>query len=96
LPDDPFYENINPYLKVWLYESWLHDKELELEKLRDQAIFIGSFFNPEMAYKLMKNEEPDFQSTDIDESNRMVREKILEAEREKRKNKKRKKRKVVS
>ena len=90
------YENINPYLKVWLYESWLHDKELELEKLKDQAILIGSFFNPEMAYKMMKNEEPDFASTDLDESNKMVREKILEAEREKKKRKKRKKRKVVS
>jgi hypothetical protein len=94
LPDDPFYEHINPYLKVWLYESWLHDKELEVEKLKEVAILIGSFHNPEMAYKMMKNERPDFASTDLDETSKMVREQILESQRKDRK--KRKKRKVVS
>ena len=94
LPDDPFYETINPYLKVWLYESWLHERELESERLKNQAILIGSFFNPEMAQKMLKSENPDFQSTDIEETSNMVREKILEAEREKTR-KGRKKRKVV-
>lgn len=95
-PDDPFYEHINPYLKVWLYESWLHDKELETERLRSQAILIGSFFNPEMANRMIKSENPDFQTTDVEATSKMVREQIIEAEREKRRNKKRKKRKVVS
>ena len=96
LPDDPFYENINPYLKVWLYESWLHDKELESEKLRNQAILIGSFFNPEAAQKMIKIEHQDFESTDLEETSSLVREQILEQEREKKTGKKRKKRKVVS
>ncbi len=91
LPDDPFYENINPYLKVWLYERWLHDKELELEQLRSLAILIGSFFNPEMAYKMSKSENPDFKSTDFEGATKAVREQILES----RGKKKRKKRKVV-
>ena len=95
LPDDVFYEHINPYLKVWLYESWLHDQELEIDRLRKQAILIGSFFNPDMAQKMIKSENPDFASTDedLDEANKAVREQILEAE--KKGNKKRKKRKVV-
>lgn len=92
LPDDPFYENINPYLKVWLYERWLHSKELELEQLRSFAILVGSFFNPEMAYKMSKSENPDFKSTDFDAATKAVREQILDASRDK---KKRKKRKVV-
>lgn len=94
-PDDPFYEHINPYLKVWLYESWLHDKELESEKLRNQAILIGSFFNPEAAQKMIKDERPDFESTNLDDTSALVREQIIEQEREKRKGKRRKKRKVV-
>lgn len=97
LPDDIFYENINPYLKIWLYESWLHDKELELEKLRNHAILTGSFFNPEMAYKMLKQDHPDITSTDLEETSNMVREQILKDEKEKEKaQKKRKKRKVVS
>lgn len=90
-----FYEHINPYLKVWLYESWLHDQELEIDKLRKQAILIGSFFNPEMAQKMLKSENPDFTSTDedLDQANKTVREQILEAEKKDRK--KRKKRKVI-
>lgn len=96
LPDDPFYERINPYLKVWLYESWLHDKELESERLKQQAILIGSFFNPEMAQKMIKDERPDFQSTDLDETSTAVREKILEDIADKKRGrKKRKKRKVI-
>jgi len=96
LPDDPFYENINPYLKVWLYESWLHDQELEQEKLKNQAILIGSFFNPEMAYKLHKSEQPDFAATDDEETGKMVHEEIVKEEKERSRRKKRKKRKVVS
>lgn len=94
-PDDVFYEHINPYLKVWLYESWLHDQELEVDRLRKQAILIGSFFNPEMAQTMLKNENPDFASTDedLDKANKAVREQILEAEKKGRK--KRKKRKVI-
>lgn len=93
-PDDLFYENINPYLKMWLYESWIHDQELESEKLRNQAILIGSFFNPEMAQKMLKIDNPDFQSSNLDETTAFVRERILESEKQKSK-KKRKKRKVV-
>jgi hypothetical protein len=95
-PDHPFYENINPYLKVWLYESWLHDQELEQEKLKNLAILVGSFFNPEMAYKMHKDEQPDFASTDDDETSKMVHEEVVKEEKEKGRRKKRKKRKVVS
>lgn len=95
-PDDPFYEHINPYLKVWLYESWLHDKELEAERLKSQAILIGSFTNPEMANRMIKQDNPDFETTDVEETSKMVRDEIVEAERERRRKKKRKTRKVVS
>jgi len=98
MPDDPFYEDINPYLKVWLYESWLHEKEQESESLRNQAIFIGSFSNPEMAQKIIKIESPDYKATDLDETSKMIHEQILEEEETKnpgRNRRKKKKRRVV-
>jgi hypothetical protein len=95
LPDDPFYEDINAYLKIWLYESWLHDQELEAQKLRNQAILIGSFSNLEMAQGMIRQENPNVQATDLDETSKKVREQILEANKVGKK-KKRKKRKVVS
>ena len=95
MPDDPFYEDINPYLKVWLYESWLHDRKMESERLRNQAILIGSFFNPEMAQRMVKDERPDFKTTDLDQTTQMVRDHILKEE-EKANRKKRKKRKVLN
>jgi hypothetical protein len=94
LPDDPWYENINAYLKVWLYESWLHDQELEAQKLRNQAILIGSFSNLEMAQRMIRDENPNVKATDLDETSKKVRERILEADRVGKKT--RKKRKVVS
>jgi hypothetical protein len=95
LPNDQFYENINAYLKVWLYESWLHDQELEAQKLRNQAIFIGSFSNLEMAQKIIQSDNPNATSTDWDETSNKIHKSIIEAEVDKTA-KKRKKRKVVS
>lgn len=93
LPNDQFYENINAYLKVWLYESWLHDQELEAQKLRNQAILIGSFSNLEMAQKMIQAENPNAVASDLDDTSNKIHEDIIKT------NKvasKRKKRKVVS
>ena len=94
LPDDVFYEHINPYLKVWLYQSWLYDLELEAQKEKNQAILIGSFSNLEMAQKMIRDENPNIQATDLDETSKKIHEKILEADKSGKS--KRKKRKVVS
>jgi hypothetical protein len=93
-PDDPFYEHINPYLKIWLYECWIHKQEVEIKRMRDHALFIGSFSNPEAANKYYKLENPDFKSTDEEETAKMVRKQILEEEKQK-SGKGRKRRKLV-
>jgi hypothetical protein len=93
LPNEPFYEDIDAYLKVWLYESWRYKLELESEKERNQAIFLGSFSNYEMAVKMVKAENPDMKTTDFEATTQMVREQIIESE--KASKNKRKKRKVV-
>lgn len=64
LPSDPFFEEMDPMEKLWLFHSWAHDNNLELASLKDQAIFIGAFSNLEMAKQMLKG--PTFESSDED------------------------------
>lgn len=64
LPDDPFFEEMNPFIKMWLYESWINEIENEYEKMRQLGILIGSFYNPEAARKIAKQENPDYSTTE--------------------------------
>lgn len=66
LPDDPFFEEMDPFIKLWLYEGWVHEVELGLENARAQAILTGSFSNPEAAHKMIKLENPDFSVSEED------------------------------
>ena len=63
LPDDPFFEEMDPLLKLYMYESWIAKQELEMERTRHASILTGSFSNPEAARKMVE-EEPDHASTD--------------------------------
>ena len=66
LPNDEWFEKIDPVLKLWLYESWCKDLEEENEFARSYSILQGSFANPEMASRMIKSENPDFESSDED------------------------------
>jgi len=96
LPDDNFYEDINPYLKAYLYETWIFEQEEEAELRRREIIFLGSFSNPEAAQRIVKSENPDHSSSDedFDKATEGVRNKIIESD-SKKGRKKRKKRKVL-
>lgn len=52
-----------------MYESWYADLEEKNEFARSYAILQGSFANPEMARKMVKLENPDFESSDEDFDN---------------------------
>ena len=68
LPSDPWFENLDPVLKLWMFESWVQDLEEKNEFERSFTILGGSFHNPEMAKKMIKqDQEPDFQSTQTGE-----------------------------
>jgi Glu-tRNA(Gln) amidotransferase subunit E-like FAD-binding protein len=49
-----------------MYESWLSDFEEQNEFARSYAILQGSFANPEMAQKMIKSENPVFESSEED------------------------------
>lgn len=53
-------------LKLWLYESWCKDQEEKNDFARSYVILNGSFTNVEMAKKMIKQENPDFESSDED------------------------------
>jgi len=95
LPDDPFFEEMNPIVKLWLYESWINEIESEYEKLKQLGILIGSFYNPEAAKQMAKQDNADFTTTDeeFEESMRMVREHPLPQQQQT--NKRRKRRRVI-
>lgn len=64
LPTDPFFEQIDPLEKMWLFYSWAHDNNVNIENMKDQAILIGSFSNLEMAKQMSKG--PDYQLSEDD------------------------------
>lgn len=95
-PDDPFIEEMDPFVKSWWYHSWANKIENDLEAYKSVAILIGSFSNPEMAQKIIKKERPDIESSDedFDASFEMVRQSVKEEESIKN-NKHRRKRRLI-
>lgn len=65
-PDDPWFEELDPILRLYMYESWYADLEDKNEFAKSYAILQGSFANPEMARKMVKLDNPDFESSDED------------------------------
>lgn len=57
---------MDEYTWVWMYTNWLRDQEEMYKTYKDYALFLGSFFNSEMAQAIMKQESPDFSSSDED------------------------------
>lgn len=76
LPDAEWFEELDPILKIYMYEHWCRDREEAYELAKSQSILVGSFTNPQAAKDMLKNEEPDFASTDEDfeKSMEMVRQ----------------------
>lgn len=84
-PDDPELENIDPYLKYWMYINWLEDYNDQFDMLKNIAMMIGSFSNPEAVKRMLGSDGKQFTSTDeefeesldiIKEENKQIKEKI--------------------
>ena len=66
MPDDPWFEKIDDWQWVWMYNSWIQDQEDEHAKLKNYAIFLGAFSNYEMAKNIKQTEESTIKSSDED------------------------------
>jgi hypothetical protein len=75
LPDDPFFEEMDPVVKRWAYENWVGDQKDKAELAKGHAYLLASFDHPE-AVKQLLGEGNVHVSTDeeFEESSRMVRE----------------------
>lgn len=100
LPDDSWHDEIDPFLRLWLYESWVHEQELEMKRNRALGILIGSFTDPEAAQKMIKHEQPDFVASEEDheETFRQIHEDALKQHNKKgrRSRRRKKKREVIT
>ena len=96
-PSDNCFEDMNPWEKLWLYESWLFEFEQKIQTERNLAILTGSFSNYDMAKQMMKDADPDYQDPDAEETAKKLHESIIEEEKENSipNKKKRKKKRVV-
>lgn len=52
MPDDEWFDKIDPLQKLWLFESWQCDEKEKHEFAKEYGIFIGAFSNLEMAKQL--------------------------------------------
>ena len=66
---------MDEYVWVWMYQSWIQDQEDQHKMFKDYSTFLGSFYNPEMAQQIVKDDEPDHSSDeeDFEKSIEMVR-----------------------
>jgi len=51
-------------MKLWMFESWYADQEEQHEFAKNYTILEGSFTNPDAAKKMLKADNPDFESDD--------------------------------
>lgn len=64
LPDDDWFERIDPMVWLWMYMSWVEDQNQKHKFARDYTIFLGSFSNPEAGKKMRDAEDPDYALSD--------------------------------
>lgn len=100
MPDDDWFDNIDPLTRLWMYESWCQDLYEKNEFSRNYSILVGSFSNLEMAQKMLKVGQQTFTSSDEDfeESTRWMindREKYLKSTKNIRASKQRKLRRKI-
>lgn len=66
MPDDPWFEEMDPMMYRYLYESWSQDLEDRAEFAKNVGIFVGSFSNYEMARSLSGDGVREYESSDED------------------------------
>lgn len=59
-------------MKLWLYYSWRENQAEEVEFAKNESIFLGSFFNPEAAKKMLDADQIASDDDSLEESWQMV------------------------
>jgi hypothetical protein len=94
LPDDPNIENLDPFMRAWMFNHWVEDYNDNWKLLENVALLIGSFENPEAVRKILGKDSETFRSSDkdfedttrqIEEASKILTEKEKRAARRRRK-----------
>jgi hypothetical protein len=72
LPSDPFISEMDPVLKLWLYEQWVGDQRDDAELAKNHAYLLGSFTNPEAVQQMMNSNTHESSDEDFEESLKLV------------------------
>lgn len=66
---------MDPYLRLFIYESWVKDQEEEAETVKNNAYLLGSFINPEMVNRILDAEKNSHTMSDeaFDELSEKIR-----------------------
>lgn len=72
LPSDPLITEMDPVLKLWLYEQWLGNQRDDAELAKNHAYLLGSFTNPEAVQQLLSSNTHESSDEDFEESLKLV------------------------
>jgi len=79
LPDDPFITEMDPVLKIWLFNNWIADQNEEAELAKNHAYLLASFSHPEAVKELMgQGNVHESSDEEYEESLNMVRNQSLD------------------
>ncbi len=79
LPDDPFISEMDPVLKIWMYQNWSSDQIDQAELAKNHAYLLASFWNPEAVKQLTKQGNThESNEEELKESMKMVKSGTLD------------------
>lgn len=74
LPSDSEIVNMDPALKSWLFYSWFNDKKEKLEELKNHALLISSFINPQAVRKMLDAQSVSTSENEFEESLEFIKD----------------------
>ena len=54
-PNDPRITEMDPVLKIWMFENWLADHQDQAELATNHAYLLASFDHPERVREILGN-----------------------------------------
>lgn len=64
MPDDPKIQDLDPVIRLWMFNNWIEDQNDDVELVKNHAYLLGSFWNPEAVKKLTGEGADQYTSTD--------------------------------
>ena len=96
MPDDPELENMDPLMKMWMFNSWVEDNNENVDLLKHTGYLIGSFIDPKAARDIAENKNFVVDEQVFEDTFKEISEHNKKALEEKPKERKRKRKKIIN